>query len=117
MSVGSDALGVKLGHRRVRRTNPTPASCRRQSLTSPQKLQRRIANSRGLAPEASLVSPTRANAEDAKVEAVKPEQARPDAKETAMVTKRKYRRHPKVCRCPPLFRHAVVRETSEVPTI
>jgi len=71
-----DALGVKLGHRR--------------------KLQRRIANSRGLAPEASLVSPTRANGEEPKPEAVKPEQPRLDAKDVAIVTKRKYRRHPKV---------------------
>ncbi|KAH6691302.1 hypothetical protein F5X68DRAFT_64788 [Plectosphaerella plurivora] len=70
-----DVLGVKLGHRR--------------------KLQRRIANSRGLAPEASLVSPTRANGEEPKPEVVKPEQPRLDAKDVAIVTKRKYRRHPK----------------------
>ncbi|CCF47205.1 HMG box protein [Colletotrichum higginsianum] len=70
-----DALGVKLGHRR--------------------KLQRRIANSRGLAPDASLVSPTRATAEEPKPEAQRPEQPRPEVKDGPVVTKRKYRRHPK----------------------
>lgn len=70
-----DALGVKLGHRR--------------------KLQRRIANSRGHAPSASLVSPTRASVEESKNESQKPDQARPEGKDVAIVTKRKYRRHPK----------------------
>ncbi|KAF6813928.1 HMG box protein [Colletotrichum sojae] len=70
-----DALGVKLGHRR--------------------KLQRRIANSRGHAPEASLVSPTRASVEEPKPEAQRPEQPRPENKDGPVVTKRKYRRHPK----------------------
>ncbi|KAK3905857.1 hypothetical protein C8A05DRAFT_12364, partial [Staphylotrichum tortipilum] len=75
-----DALGVKLGHRR--------------------KLQRRIANSRGIAPEASLVSPTQSSAEDLKLQqqdAVNPEPAAVEAREPAavVVTKRKYRRHPK----------------------
>ncbi|KAG7151073.1 High mobility group protein 20A like [Verticillium longisporum] len=71
----SDALGVKLGHRR--------------------KLQRRIANSRGLAPDASLVSPIRASVEDTRTENTKPEPIKPDSKDVAVVTKRKYRRHPK----------------------
>ncbi|KAF3360601.1 Protein transport protein SEC24 [Verticillium dahliae VDG1] len=70
-----DALGVKLGHRR--------------------KLQRRIANSRGLAPDASLVSPIRASVEDTRTENTKPEPIKPDSKDVAVVTKRKYRRHPK----------------------
>ncbi|EGY18635.1 uncharacterized protein VDAG_09161 [Verticillium dahliae VdLs.17] len=70
-----DVLGVKLGHRR--------------------KLQRRIANSRGLAPEASLVSPVRASSEDTKPENPNPEPARQETKDTTVVTKRKYRRHPK----------------------
>ncbi|KAL2127342.1 hypothetical protein VTI74DRAFT_10888 [Chaetomium olivicolor] len=73
-----DALGVKLGHRR--------------------KLQRRIANSRGIAPDVSLVSPTQSNAEEAKgQDAAKPESPRLEAREAvgAIVTKRKYRRHPK----------------------
>ncbi|KAK1657184.1 HMG box protein [Colletotrichum godetiae] len=70
-----DALGVKLGHRR--------------------KLQRRIANSRGLAPDASLVSPTRASAEESKPETQRPEQPRLEVKEGPVATKRKYRRHPK----------------------
>ncbi|KAK1451970.1 HMG box protein [Colletotrichum melonis] len=70
-----DALGVKLGHRR--------------------KLQRRIANSRGLAPDASLVSPTRASAEEPKPETQRPDQPRLEVKEGPVATKRKYRRHPK----------------------
>ncbi|KAK2002215.1 HMG box protein [Colletotrichum falcatum] len=70
-----DALGVKLGHRR--------------------KLQRRIANSRGLAPDASLISPTRATAEEPKPDAHRSEQPRPEVKDGPVVTKRKYRRHPK----------------------
>ncbi|WYZ34674.1 hypothetical protein EsH8_I_000950 [Colletotrichum jinshuiense] len=70
-----DALGVKLGHRR--------------------KLQRRIANSRGHAPDASLVSPTRASAEEPKPEPQRPELTRSEAKDGPVVTKRKYRRHPK----------------------
>lgn len=73
-----DALGVKLGHRR--------------------KLQRRIANSRGIAPDASLVSPTQSSAEELKLQdAAKTEAAAIDSRETVgvVVTKRKYRRHPK----------------------
>ncbi|KAK4105492.1 hypothetical protein N658DRAFT_121285 [Parathielavia hyrcaniae] len=74
-----DALGVKLGHRR--------------------KLQRRIANSRGVAPDASLVSPTQSTAEELKPQDyVKPE---PPTIESCrevvslVIAKRKYRRHPK----------------------
>ncbi|ROW11615.1 hypothetical protein VMCG_01433 [Cytospora schulzeri] len=75
-----DALGVKLGHRR--------------------KLQRRIANARGIAPDAALVSPTRPSVEDARAEVQKPDgPATPstDTRDagTAVVQKRKYRRHPK----------------------
>ncbi|KAI0394055.1 hypothetical protein F5Y17DRAFT_279274 [Xylariaceae sp. FL0594] len=72
-----DALGVKLGHRR--------------------KLQRRIANYRGLAPDASLTSPTRASIEDARIDAARPDLAAadPNSKVAPVVTKRKYRRHPK----------------------
>jgi hypothetical protein len=65
----------------------------------PQKLQRRIANSRGIAPDASLVSPTQSTAEELKLQdAAKVESAAPDGRETVgvVVTKRKYRRHPKV---------------------
>ena len=65
----------------------------------PQKLQRRIANSRGIAPDASLVSPTQSTAEELKLQdAVKAEVSIADGRETvaAVVTKRKYRRHPKV---------------------
>lgn len=77
-----DALGVKLGHRR--------------------KLQRRIANARGVAPDVALASPTRASVEDVRAgaEVQKPEApALPstDSRENAngVVQKRKYRRHPK----------------------
>ncbi|ROW18315.1 hypothetical protein VPNG_00340 [Cytospora leucostoma] len=75
-----DALGVKLGHRR--------------------KLQRRIANARGIAPDAALVSPTRPSVEDARVEVHRPDGPAPtstDTREagTTVVQKRKYRRHPK----------------------
>jgi hypothetical protein len=73
-----DALGVKLGHRR--------------------KLQRRIANSRGIAPETSLVSPTQSPADDPRLqETTSTEAPTAECRETigVTVTKRKYRRHPK----------------------
>ncbi|KAH7328765.1 hypothetical protein B0I35DRAFT_26321 [Stachybotrys elegans] len=78
-----DALGVKLGHRR--------------------KLQRRIANARGIAPSISLGTSNKTNAEDAKQDTPRPEQSRsehtPHSHNThqdgAGVVKRKYRRHPK----------------------
>ncbi|KAL1868673.1 hypothetical protein Daus18300_005807 [Diaporthe australafricana] len=75
-----DALGVKLGHRR--------------------KLQRRIANARGIAPDAALASPTRASVEDARGEVRKsegPTLPPTDTREngSGVVQKRKYRRHPK----------------------
>ncbi|KAK4230508.1 hypothetical protein QBC38DRAFT_356957 [Podospora fimiseda] len=73
-----DALGVKLGHRR--------------------KLQRRIANARGVASDASLISPTQPSGEENRSQ----DQQRADAPrlETrdlgiVVVAKRKYRRHPK----------------------
>lgn len=107
--LGSDALGVKLGHRRV----GTPfsilrpqAMCRMFPITDEgdgrgqQKLQRRIANSRGIAPEASLVSPTPSSADESRVQdaAVKVESPRLEGREPVgiVITKRKYRRHPKV---------------------
>ncbi|KAI0021483.1 hypothetical protein F4780DRAFT_737582 [Xylariomycetidae sp. FL0641] len=71
-----DALGVKLGHRR--------------------KLQRRIANYRGLAPDASLVSPTRTSIEEPRSESSRAaEPSRVENKDGTTVAKRKYRRHPK----------------------
>jgi hypothetical protein len=72
-----DALGVKLGHRR--------------------KLQRRIANSRGVAPVAELPPTTRRSIESARGVAHRNDAAR-DAhfNQVALITKRKYRRHPKV---------------------
>ncbi|OAA69480.1 High mobility group, superfamily [Cordyceps fumosorosea ARSEF 2679] len=73
-----DALGVKLGHRR--------------------KLQRRIANARGIAPSVSLVSTLKSGSEDAKQQPLRRESAtRSEAgsESTNGVTKRKYRRHPK----------------------
>ncbi|KAK4672942.1 hypothetical protein QC763_107390 [Podospora pseudopauciseta] len=73
-----DTLGVKLGHRR--------------------KLQRRIANTRGIAPDASLVSPTQPSIEELRLQdAQRPDASRQDARDAGVlvVTKRKYRRHPK----------------------
>ncbi|KAI5850154.1 hypothetical protein GGS23DRAFT_598201 [Durotheca rogersii] len=70
-----DALGVKLGHRR--------------------KLQRRIANYRGLAPDASLISPTRTSIEDVRLDSTRAEPVKSDKSDGATVAKRKYRRHPK----------------------
>ncbi|CAM1506558.1 Fc.00g061990.m01.CDS01 [Cosmosporella sp. VM-42] len=71
-----DALGVKLGHRR--------------------KLQRRIANARGISPSVSLASPVRPTPEDAKSDAVRPEISRAEGSQEGQgVAKRKYRRHPK----------------------
>lgn len=71
-----DALGVKLGHRR--------------------KLQRRIANARGIAPSISLASPSKSGPEESKQDGLRREASRTDASsETSGVTKRKYRRHPK----------------------
>ncbi|KAI8944688.1 hypothetical protein F4801DRAFT_585178 [Xylaria longipes] len=70
-----DALGVKLGHRR--------------------KLQRRIANYRGVAPGVSLVSPTRTSIEDSRHDSNRTDDGRADVKIGPTVAKRKYRRHPK----------------------
>ncbi|KAI0013355.1 hypothetical protein F4779DRAFT_388788 [Xylariaceae sp. FL0662B] len=70
-----DALGVKLGHRR--------------------KLQRRIANYRGVSPGTYLVSPTRTSIEDAKLDLSRSEPAKSENKDGTGVAKRKYRRHPK----------------------
>ncbi|POR32654.1 High mobility group protein 20A [Tolypocladium paradoxum] len=70
-----DALGVKLGHRR--------------------KLQRRIANARGIAPSVSLAS-LKPAAEESKPETLRRESSRTEGNgESNGVTKRKYRRHPK----------------------
>jgi len=69
-----DALGVKLGHRR--------------------KLQRRIANARGIAPSVSL--PLKPNPDEVKQDGSRTEPTRPEgSQEGAGVVKRKYRRHPK----------------------
>ncbi|KAK4454610.1 hypothetical protein QBC34DRAFT_136823 [Podospora aff. communis PSN243] len=73
-----DALGVKLGHRR--------------------KLQRRIANSRGVAPGTSLAPTSQSSTEDPRSpDTQRSEAPRPDVRETntVVITKRKYRRHPK----------------------
>lgn len=71
-----DVLGVKLGHRR--------------------KLQRRIANARGIAPGVSLPTTVKPSLEDTKQDGLRPEHTRPEVNsETTGVVKRKYRRHPK----------------------
>ncbi|KPM35091.1 hypothetical protein AK830_g11491 [Neonectria ditissima] len=61
-----------------------------------QKLQRRIANARGISPSTSLVTPGRPAAEDVKTDGSRPEPSRPETThEVQGVAKRKYRRHPK----------------------
>lgn len=94
LTCSRDALGVKLGHRRVCRFPLSPRAAR-LVLICCQKLQRRIANYRGLqVPIATLVSPTRTSIEDAPVNGNKTAQSEP--KDGTSSTKRKYRRHPKV---------------------
>ncbi|EHL02497.1 putative High mobility group protein 20A [Glarea lozoyensis 74030] len=75
-----DALGVKLGHRR--------------------KLQRKIANSRGLSPDRALASPRNTPAEERTGEEQKSSTSKQDGKDRSGTggpqgSKRKYRRHPK----------------------
>ncbi|OAA43233.1 high-mobility group 20A [Metarhizium rileyi] len=72
-----DALGVKLGHRR--------------------KLQRRIANARGIAPSVSLSSSAKQVPDESNQDGVRRDATRVEgtAAEPNGVTKRKYRRHPK----------------------
>jgi len=72
-----DALGVKLGHRR--------------------KLQRKIANSRGLSSDRALASPRHTPSEDRQPEDQRAGGTKADAREggAAHGAKRKYRRHPK----------------------
>ncbi|KAG9230213.1 hypothetical protein BJ875DRAFT_163164 [Amylocarpus encephaloides] len=74
-----DALGVKLGHRR--------------------KLQRKIANSRGLSSDVALGSPRNTPSDDRQLfEEQKQSGAKPDIRDgtgAAHGAKRKYRRHPK----------------------
>lgn len=75
--------------------SPLPPRAARLVLIRCQKLQRRIANYRGLqVPIATLVSPTRTSIEDAPVNGNKAPQ--PEPKDGTSSTKRKYRRHPKV---------------------
>lgn len=68
-----------------------------------QKLQRRIANARGIAPTAILASPIKPITEDASSEVSKADVSSAvstnGAREAglAVIQKRKYRRHPKVC--------------------
>lgn len=99
LSLLSDALGVKLGHRRVSDHAPflSFASC--DAYNHVQKLQRRIANSRGLAAEASLLPSKQPIFEEPKLEPP-PTVQQPVKIELrdvtpVAVTKRKYRRHPK----------------------
>lgn len=74
---------------------PLPLRAARPVLIRCQKLQRRIANYRGLqVPITTLVSPTRTSIEDAPVNGNKATQ--PEHKDGTSSTKRKYRRHPKV---------------------
>ncbi|KAG6021361.1 hypothetical protein E4U40_005361 [Claviceps sp. LM458 group G5] len=71
-----DALGVKLGHRR--------------------KLQRRIADARGIAPSISLSLSTKPSLDESKQDGLRQEVPHTDVKpDSRGVAKRKYRRHPK----------------------
>lgn len=73
-----DALGVKLGHRR--------------------KLQRKIANSRGLSSDRALASPRNTPTDDRQPEESKggnPKTESKDGSGASQGAKRKYRRHPK----------------------
>lgn len=72
-----DALGVKLGHRR--------------------KLQRKIANSRGLSSDTALASPRNTPSDDRHGEEQRVGNSKPENKEGGgpQGAKRKYRRHPK----------------------
>lgn len=71
-----DALGVKLGHRR--------------------KLQRRIANARGITPSVSLALTFKPTSDEPNQETLQRHPSRTDpGNEGNGVTKRKYRRHPK----------------------
>ncbi|KAI3342732.1 hypothetical protein F4824DRAFT_494532 [Ustulina deusta] len=88
-----DALGVKLGHRRV--SDPASPVHSSSCPKSVKKLQRRIANYRGVAPGASLVSSTRTSIEDARHDSNRADAERTDVKVGPIVVKRKYRRHPK----------------------
>ncbi|KAI1739331.1 hypothetical protein F4680DRAFT_143547 [Xylaria scruposa] len=89
-----DALGVKLGHRRVGHSGP-PFIAPVSLANSIKKLQRRIANYRGVAPDVSLVSPTRTSIEDSRHDSNRTDIGRADTKVGPTVAKRKYRRHPK----------------------
>jgi hypothetical protein len=74
-----DALGVKLGHRR--------------------KLQRKIANSRGLSADRALGSPRQTPVDEKAIEEQKSAGNKADGKDrngAPQGSKRKYRRHPKV---------------------
>ncbi|KAH7417287.1 hypothetical protein BKA64DRAFT_295948 [Cadophora sp. MPI-SDFR-AT-0126] len=73
-----DALGVKLGHRR--------------------KLQRKIANSRGLSSDRALASPRNTPTDDRQGDEQKPAGTKGEGKDAGVSVpgaKRKYRRHPK----------------------
>jgi hypothetical protein len=73
-----DALGVKLGHRR--------------------KLQRKIANSRGVSSDRALASPRNTPSDDKQADEPKGTSTKVDSKDGSSVShgaKRKYRRHPK----------------------
>lgn len=64
-----------------------------------QKLQRQIANSRGVAPDVSLTSPTQPSIEELRLQdPCRADPPKPESRETVgiIITKRKYRRHPKV---------------------
>lgn len=104
LAANRDALGVKLGHRRVcdRHVEMPAFDEQGDADAMQQKLQRRIANARGVAPDAALVSPARTSVEDSRNDVHRPDAlvastSDPRDGGTAVAQKRKYRRHPKVC--------------------
>jgi hypothetical protein len=108
----SDALGVKLGHRRVsssvRRERPHRWRrwSRREMADPPQRLQREIANSRSYEADRLLASSDPGPSPGRKGWSGTPEErAYPGTSDATAppgpVGKRKYQRHPKVCQTEP----------------
>ena len=91
----SDELGVKLGHRRVRKG--MPGICASLAHLRCKRLQRRISTDRGIplsVPIPSIYPLSKKPKTDSFYR--KPSGAL-DTRECRGVAKRKYRRHPKVC--------------------
>lgn len=95
----SDALGVKLGHRRVSETNRGIERHGAKGVDKWQKLQREIANSRNY--EADHHSPPGGEGRHARLDGRLSRDRSSGKAAAGLVEKRKYQRHPKVVtRCP-----------------